>query len=190
MKIVVINGSPRKRGNTATVLDWVEAALEKSGHKVRHVHIADKKVYGCIGCYKCKRDPEKLVCKFNDDGHKLFRRMMRSDVIIYASPLYCWGFTSQMKPFIDRHMCLVTGYGNPEKWKSLIEGKRVGLLVTAEDHEGPGNTDTISMVFERLAGYTKTEIAGSLIVPHCSTPANLGEDQKKLALDFAARIVA
>jgi len=190
MKIVSINGSPRRKGNTACVLDWVELALIDGGHKVHRVNITEKRVSGCVGCYKCQRKPGKLVCKFDDYAMKLFKRMENSDVIVYASPLYCWSFTSQLKAFIDRHLCLVTGYGKPESWKSRIEGKRVAMLLTAEGPEGPGNTDAVSLMFERLSAYTKTNMISGLIVPYCTTPDKLGDSHREQARLFAARLVA
>ena len=85
-----------------------------------------------------------------DAGVEVFGRMKEADAIVYATPLYCWGFTAQVKPLIDRHLCLATGYGDPSTHKSHIESKRVALLVTAAGQEGKGNSDLITEVFKRL----------------------------------------
>jgi multimeric flavodoxin WrbA len=190
MRVLAVNGSPRKKGNTATVLGWITDELTGAGHKVTSVTIADTKLLGCVGCYKCQKKTGKLVCKFDDYAMKLFKRMEKVDLIIYASPVYCWGFTSQMKAFLDRHFALVTDYGKPDKWHSLIDGRRVALLLTAADHEGQGNTDLVTAMFERISEFTKTVHAGNLVIPNCSIPSKLGKEQKEMALQFAARIVA
>jgi multimeric flavodoxin WrbA len=189
MRVTAINGSPRKKGNTARALGWVEDELRAKGHLVEHIHIDDYKLEGCVGCYKCQQDPEELVCSRQDAGVEIFERMKESDAIIYATPLYCWGFTSQIKPLIDRHLAFVSGYGDPETYKSHIEGKRVSLLVTAAGPEGAGNSDTITEIFKRLMDYTKARVVAQLIVPYCTTPDNLGEEQKTKARAFADQVI-
>jgi len=189
MKVLAINGSPRKKGNTARVLGWVEEELRSRGHEVEHVHIDDYKLEGCIGCYQCQEDPEVLYCTRPDAGVEIYGRMKASDAVVYATPLYCWGFTSQIKPLIDRHLCLSTGYGNPSTHKSHVEGRRVALLVTAAGDEGKGNTELLPEVFKRLADYVKTEVVAELIVPLCTEPAALGEEQRAKAVAFAGEIV-
>jgi multimeric flavodoxin WrbA len=114
--------------------------------------------------------------------------MLTSDVIVYATPLYCWGFSSQMKAFLDRHYCLVTGYGTPE-YKSLAQGKKVALLVTCA---GPieDNADLIQVAFSRLSDYSKSEVVGKYIVPLCTTPDAIGpegmETAKRMVSDICA----
>lgn len=188
MKILSLLGSPRKQGNTAKVLSWVEEELRNQGHSVDRLHLVDYHLEGCIGCHYCQKNPGRLECTREDHCLEIFERMIGSDAVIYATPLYCWDFTSQMKPFIDRHLCLVTGPENPATHKSHIEGKRLALLVTAADHEGEGNSDLISEIFRRLAAYTKARVAAELIVPFCSTPDKIGAEQREWALAFAAKV--
>ncbi len=190
MKVLAINGSPRKNGNTGTVLDWVEEELRARGHQVEHLHIDDHKLEGCVSCYKCQMDPGELICSIQDGGVEIFERMKACDAVIYATPLYCWGFTAQIKPLIDRHFCLATGAGDPSTHKSHIESKRVALLVTAAGQEGEGNSELITEVFKRLADYVKTKVVAQLVVPFCTTPDNLTEKHRGKARAFAEKIVA
>ena len=189
MKVLAINSSPRKNGNTAKVLGWVEEEFRSRGHEVEHIHISDYKLEGCVGCYKCQMDPEELVCSRQDAGVEIFGRMKEADAIVYASPLYCWGFTAQVKPLIDRHLCLATGYGDPSTHKSHIESKRVALLVTAAGQEGKGNSDLITEVFKRLADYVKTDVVAQLVVPFCTQPGDLGDEHKDKACAFVGEIL-
>ena len=118
MKIITILGSPRKKGNTAKVLSMFEGKVEKN-HEVERINITQYKVGGCLGCYKCKEKKDEPGCVQKDDALTIFEKMIQADAIVYASPLYCWSFTSQIKPLIDRHFCLVSGDGTPDQ-DSLI----------------------------------------------------------------------
>ncbi len=188
MRVTSVLGSPRvKKGNTAKVLGWVEEELRAKGHDVDRINIIDKNVNGCKECYTCQRIPDEPGCPQEDDAKEIFERLMASDAMLLASPLFCWGFSSQIKPLIDRHFCLVTGYGTPN-WKSLIEGKRSGLLVTCA---GPieENADLIVQMFQRLMDYAKITEAESLVIPFTTTPDAMGEEIKERAVKFAGRLV-
>ncbi len=147
MKILAILGSPKKSGNTAKVLSMFE---EKVGpdHEVERIHITQYKVGGCLGCYQCHEKRDEPGCVQKDDALLIFDKMIKADAIVYASPLYCWSFTSQLKPLIDRHVCLVTDFGTPDH-DSFISGKPTALLVTCA---GPieGNCDAIRSIFTGL----------------------------------------
>lgn len=188
MKVMTILGSPRKGGNTATVLDWVEDELRANHHVVDRANMVDYRVQGCMECYRCQGVSDEPGCSHDDDGNALFKRMISADVILIASPLFCWGFSSQIKPLIDRCYCLVTGY-NDGRPNSLIENKRAVLLVTAA---GPieGNADLISETFRRFCDYLRCDFTAQLVVPFCSTRDALGEDVQARAKELAAKIMA
>ncbi|KPL19151.1 MAG: hypothetical protein AMJ92_04585 [candidate division Zixibacteria bacterium SM23_81] len=186
MKVTTILGSPRKNGNTAKVLGLLEKLLAQ-GHKVDRIDIADFQVRGCLGCGACKKITDQPGCVQDDEANALFERMLDSDILIYASPLYSWGFTSQMKAFIDRHFCLVTGYGGPD-YQSLIAGKRLALLVTCD---GPieNNADLIQVAFERIGDYVRCDLVGKYIIPFSSTPDALKDKAIEVARQMAKDIV-
>ena len=190
MIVICIQGSPRKKGNTAKILGWVEEELCSQGHDVDHIHIEEHRLEGCCGCYFCQINPDELECSRKDNGVGIFTRMKEADAVVYATPLYCWGFSAQMKPFIDRHLCLCTGAGDPEKYKSHVENKRVALLVTAMGPDSKGNTDLIKEIFRRLSSYVNTNPVAELVVPYCDDPNSLGEEQKRMAVSFAQKIVS
>jgi multimeric flavodoxin WrbA len=105
---------------------------------------------------------------------------------VYASPLYCWSFTSQIKPLIDRHFCLVSGDGTPDQ-DSLISGKPAALLVTCA---GPieGNCDPIQGIFTGFSEYAKLTAKGNFILPFCTTPDAIGDKGAELAENLAKAI--
>ena len=94
--------------------------------------------------------------------------MMDADVVVYASPMFCWSWTAQIKPLIDRHFCLVTDLGNGV-YKSLAEGKKVALVGTCA---GPmeANGNLLVEQFSALVDYAKARLVGQLFVPLCTTP--------------------
>lgn len=185
MKITTILGSPRKKGNTAKVLGMVEEYVAQE-HDIDRINITEYKVNGCLGCGACQKKTDEPGCVQKDDAMSLFERMMGADVVIYSSPLYCWGFSAQMKALIDRHFCLVKNYGSPD-FKSFIKGKRTALLVTCG---GPieDNADLIRELFNRLNLYAKSDVIGKYILPFCTTPDELGEEAAEIAKKMAGDI--
>ena len=172
MKIITILGSPRKKGNTAKVLSMFQDKVEKN-HEVEKININQYKVGGCLGCYKCKEKKDEPGCVQKDDALAIFEKMINADAIVYASPLYCWSFTSQIKPLIDRHFCLVSGDGTPDH-DSLLSDKPAALLVTCG---GPveGNCDAIQGIFAGFTDYLMLTAKGNFILPFCTAPDAIGE---------------
>jgi multimeric flavodoxin WrbA len=187
MKVTTILGSPKKNGNTAKVLNVLEELLAIQGHEVDRIHIVDYEVKGCQGCGACQKVTDKPGCVQKDEAEAVFKRMITSDAVIYASPLYGWDFTSQMKPLLDRHFCLATGFGSPNHI-SLLEGKRTALLVTCG---GPveKNTDLIQKLFARMNKYTKCHVVGKYVLPFCTTPDVLGDNVTEIAQTMSRDIV-
>lgn len=187
MVITSVLGSPRRKGNTNRVLGWVEDALQANAHRIDRLNVVEHKVNGCKGCWTCKKFTDRPGCPQKDDAMNLIGKIMESDAIIYASPVYFWGPTAQMKALIDRHCSLVTGFGTPQ-WQSLMEGKTLGLVVTCEDAV-EDNADHLQHLFRKLAGYLKCTYAGDLMIPFAKTPDAFGDDVKAQATAFAHELV-
>ncbi|MBQ4022234.1 MAG: flavodoxin family protein [Bacteroidales bacterium] len=89
MKVLMINGSPRAKGNTATALAQIAGQLEKNGIESEIVWIGNKPVRGCIACNRCKDEPG--ACIFNDDiCNEISAKMNDADAFVVGSPVY-WG---------------------------------------------------------------------------------------------------
>jgi len=188
MKVLSLFGGPRKQGNTATVVNWVEEELRRSGHEVERVDVADRSIGGCTGCWACAEVVDAPGCVIDDDAQPIFDKMIAADAILFASPLYTWGFAGQIKPFIDRCVCLVTGYGGPN-YNSLIGSKRSGLIVTCggtiED-----NANLIQGIYKHIVDYYGLVSVAELIIPNCTEPEQLSEDVKNQAKEFAQKLGA
>ncbi|MFC1569459.1 flavodoxin family protein [bacterium] len=187
MKIVTILGSPRIKGNTATILEKFESIVLSRGHEIDRINIALCNVKGCIGCNKCQTVIDKPGCVLKDEMLSIFDRMIAADTIIYASPLYAWSYTAQIKPLIDRQYCLVKNYNTPN-YKSFLQDKHVALLVTCGD-ELENNADLIPIIFQRECDYTGCIVIGKYIVPSCTTPDALGKKTDDTAEKMAKDIL-
>ncbi len=186
-KTVSIFGAPRLDGNTARVTGWVEEALVASGHHIERFDLFSKKVNGCRGCLQCKNKPTEASCVQKDDATEIIHTMMASDMVIYASPLYHWGFSAQMKALIDRCHCLSNGLCGTPGHTSLIEGQRQALIITSA---GPfeNNAEQILTTFHRMLLNNKANSAGELFVCNCSSPEALSEDIRTQAGRFANQL--
>ncbi|KUG14905.1 iron-sulfur flavoprotein [hydrocarbon metagenome] len=100
IKVLAFAGSPRRHGNSETLLDWVISAMEKEPDvAVEKVVIVDADVNPCRGCNAC----EKLnACVQRDGMDILHDKIIDADVIVLSSPIYCMGICSQVKALIDR----------------------------------------------------------------------------------------
>jgi multimeric flavodoxin WrbA len=185
MKILTILGSPRKHGNTATVLKQFED-LVAPVHQVERINITDYTINGCLGCNACQGNIDEPGCVQKDDAIAIFNRMLAADAIIYATPLYAWSFSAQMKALIDRHYCLVK-WGDYQIAHSLVTGKQVALLVTCA---GPveDNADLIQEMFDRAMAHVRCQVIGKYVVPYCTTPDELGDEGAKVAREMATDI--
>jgi multimeric flavodoxin WrbA len=114
-------------------------------------------------------------------------QMISSDVVLFASPIYFWGFSAQIKALIDRGYSLVTNYHEPEQ-TSLLKGKRIGLLVTGQDPYEQ-NAEGMFAAFDRIVDYYLAKKSGELYIGGCSVPDALPEGVKDEALELARSLV-
>ncbi len=187
MQITTLLGSAKKKGNTATVLEWVEEELKSLGHDVERIYLNNKSIGGCLGCAKCRENPDEIACVQKDDAIDIMGQMISSDAVLFASPIYFWGFSSQIKALIDRGYSLVTNYHKPGH-ASLMEGKRIGLLVTGADAY-EDNAEGMFTAFDRIMDYYLVRKSGELYVGECSVPAELSEEVKDKAVELARSLV-
>jgi len=112
MKVLAINGSPRKNGNTALLIDTVFAELKKEGIETEQVQLGGKKIHGCMACMKCFENQNKRCSMDNDILNVLVTKMVEADGIIIGSPTYFANVSSEVKALIDRAglVAIANGY--------------------------------------------------------------------------------
>lgn len=102
MKVIAINGSPRKSGNTAHAIQMVFAELEKEGIETEVIQVGNKAIRSCIACGKC-REETGMCHAFKDDGvNEAIEKLKEADGIILGSPVHFSGISGAMKCFCDR----------------------------------------------------------------------------------------
>lgn len=155
MKITVVTGSPRRRGNSfAMTRAFIEEA-ERRGHAVRRFDAAFMKIGGCRACMTCYKTGK--ACSFDDDFNLVAPSIVESDAVVFSMPVYWYSIPAQIKGVIDRLFSLVTGGKD-------IAGKKCGLMVCCEE-EDPAVTDGVRIPIERSAALLKWDIVGEVLVP-------------------------
>ena len=124
MKVVAFNGSARKNGNTAILINYVFQTLEEEGINTELVQLSGKKIRGCIACMKCFENKDQRCSVTNDDVNSCIEKMIAADGIILGSPTYFANISTELKALIDRSG--MTGIANGRMFK-----RKVGAAVVA-----------------------------------------------------------
>lgn len=131
MKVLAINGSPHKQGNTATMLTSAIEGAQSRGTQVELTHLYDLNYTGCTGCMACKLLSGKSFgrCAWRDDLTPVLSQAIESDVLLLASPIYWRDLTGMMRSFLERLWFPTATY---TKAGTLLYPKRirVGLIFT------------------------------------------------------------
>lgn len=107
-KIVILNGSPRLSGNTAMLIKSFTDGATAAGHTVNCFHIQKMNIKPCLGCFQGGKNPED-PCVQKDDMSKIYPLYNEADIVCFASPLYYWNISGQLKCAIDRLFATVEG---------------------------------------------------------------------------------
>ena len=101
MKLVAINGSPRKNGNTAKLIKKAIEGAQSSGADTELVHLYDLKYSGCISCFNCKRKNGASYgkCSVKDDLTPVLEELESADAVILGSPIYYYSVSGEMRSF-------------------------------------------------------------------------------------------
>ena len=102
MKVVALNGSPRKDGNTSILIDTALKELNAHGIETQQIHVGGKQLQGCIACMKCWETKNGQCILKNDPLNEWLEIMRSANGIILGSPVYCAGLSAQIKAVIDR----------------------------------------------------------------------------------------
>lgn len=109
-KILILNGSPRPRGNSQRLAEAFAEGAQQAGHSVTTLHLRQMHIHPCIGCLKGGRDTTH-PCTQTDDMNAVYGPYQEADILVLASPLYYWNFSGQLKVAIDRLYAVTEIYG-------------------------------------------------------------------------------
>lgn len=142
MKVIAINGSPRKGGNTRLLLEAVLEPLKAAGWDTELVQIGGRKIHGCRACFKCFEKKDRR-CAFDDDVlNEVLEKVLAADAIVLGSPTYFADVSAEMKALIDRVGLVAMANG------CLLAGK-IGAAVVAVRRGGATHVfDTMNHLFQ------------------------------------------
>jgi multimeric flavodoxin WrbA len=143
--VLVISASPRKGGNSDTLCDQFVLGAKDSGNHTEKIFLREKKIGYCIACDHCHKN--NGVCSQKDDMTEILNKMIESDVILMATPVYFYTMDAQMKTLIDRVAARYTE----------IKNKEFYFIATAADDKKA----SLERTFEGLRGFTDCCLEGT-----------------------------
>lgn len=120
-KVLILSGSPRKGGNSDYLCDkFMEGAIE-AGHEVEKIFVSEKKIGYCRACYACQKTHK---CIIKDDMKEILDKIIDTDVLVLASPVYFYSINAQIKTVLDRTL---------PRWTELKDKEFYYILSAGED---------------------------------------------------------
>jgi len=179
-------GSPRINGNTAEILKPFILQLEREGCDVAYITLSDKNIKPCKGCYACQQVENEYGCVQTDDVAEMMDKVIDSDCVVFATPIYSWYCTAPMKALLDRHYGLNKFYGIAKG--SLWEGKKIAIVAT-HGYDADYGANPFETGIKRLCEHSNLTYMGMYSV---RDEDDLASFQKEKAIvgakDFALRL--
>lgn len=112
MKAIAVNGSPRKKWNTATVLQHALDGAASKGAETEMIHLYDLNYKGCISCFGCKRkdSTDPLSCHRSDELTPVLAKIKSCDVLFVGTPIYMGNVTGELRSFMERLLFPLVSY--------------------------------------------------------------------------------
>ncbi len=179
MKILLLLGSPRRKGNTALLTEAVIEGIhqENSHHETELIHLPRLDIHPCIGCGTCEKEGN---CIFADDMQALYEKIDRARRIVIASPIYFYSVTAQAKLFIDRCQALwsrkyILRQRHPD------HARRRGYLVSVAATRGERLFEGAILTSRYALDAMDCSYAGELTVPGADSKGVVGKRPEILA---------
>ncbi len=153
-KIVILNGSPRKNGNTSALVKAFTEGAESAGNTVTEFFLDRMNINGCKGCFG-GRSSKECPCVQKDDMSKIYPAVKECEVVVLATPLYYWNMSGQIRTAIDRLFALEEDDGNLLRGN----GRSCALLMAAE---GRGFDDVL-LYYDHLMERLRWENLGHVL---------------------------
>jgi len=135
MKVVGFVGSPRKKGNTTSIVNEVLRGASDSGAETKIFHLNELGIRGCQACYKCLTPEGK--CVQTDGMAPLYDEIFDADAVVFGTPVFMFQITGQMKTFVDRLFALMyLKDGKPGAFRNKIKGKKAFTVYAQGQPEG------------------------------------------------------
>ena len=153
-KILVLLGSPRKKGNSTALADQIIAGAESAGAATEKIYLHGQRISPCQACYACQR-PDSKGCAIDDEMQPIYPKLIEADGWVIASPVYWFSMTAQTKLFLDRCFAL------PAYQKDAFAGKRIAVAMSFGD-EDAFNSGCVNALrtFQDAARYVGANLVG------------------------------
>jgi multimeric flavodoxin WrbA len=153
-QVLVILGSPRKKGNSSTLAAQISRGAKSAGAEVETVFLHALKISPCRGCDTCKKQDSK-GCAIKDDMQEIYPKLTKADAWVIASPVYWFTMSAQTKIFMDRCYALTAYAENP------FVGKRIAIAMSYGDADpfGSGCVNALR-TFQDAYRYAGSKIVG------------------------------
>ena len=172
-KILIVSTSPRKNSNSVSLALAFAVGAKAAGLEVDFVSLRGKTVNFCRGCFVCQ---EKQRCVIHDDADELCRKALQADVLVFATPIYYYEMSGQLKTLLDRF--------NP-LFPSDYAFRDVYLLTAAAEDESHVPARAVSGVEGWIACFERARLAGSVFMGGVT---EAGENPTHPALEEARRM--
>jgi multimeric flavodoxin WrbA len=190
VKILALLGSPRPAGNTRAVLDSVLEGARQAGAKTELIELSQlKNLSGCVECFTCQQTPDAPGCAVDDDMQEVLAKALTADVVVLATPVFCWSMSWLLKAALDRFYCMFK-FGE-EDVRCLLEGRGLAGVITAGGGEEDG-ADAVTECFQRLAQFSQCHWLGAFIAANATVPEELraDEDLRSGAREFGQTLIS
>jgi multimeric flavodoxin WrbA len=169
-KVLIIQGSPRKKGNSASLAARAAEGAISNGAEVESVYLHGLKLKPCQGCERCQEESYS-GCTIDDEMNGLFPKLKNAGAIIIASPVYWFNFSAQTKTFIDR--LYAVGVGT----KNIFKGKKLAVILTFADPD-PFISGAVNALrsFQDMCQYLDADIGG-IVYGRANGPGEILENK-------------
>ena len=159
MKIVVLMGSPNKNGSTAILVDSFVQGAAEAGHNSEVIDICRADIHPCTGCVRCGYEGP---CVQKDDVEVIRGKLLSADMVVFATPLYYYGMTAQLKAVVDRFCA----------YNSSLNGRHLkSALLTVAWNADDWTFEALTAHYKTLVRYIHFEDMGMVLGYGCGTPA-------------------
>lgn len=153
MKIVMLTGSPRKKGTSALLADRFMEGARENGHQVFRFDTAFKKVSGCRACDYCRGHNGECVRK--DDMDALYEPLLAADLVVFVTPLYYFDMSGQLKNTVDRFYAID---------RRLSEAPKEAMLLATCHSEKDWAMDALKLHYQNILRHLGWSDRGMLLV--------------------------
>ncbi len=159
--ICILMGSPRKQGNTISLVRPFILELERQGNICELIWLYDKTLEPCRACRTCQKDWSTFGCLIRDDMQEIFDKVKACDLLVLATPIYSWYCTPPMKMVLDRLVYGMNKYYGDQKGPSLWAGKPMALISTC-GYPAEKGADLWEKGMKRYCKHSQLQLVGVL----------------------------